>query len=80
VTIPPLRGDSLGEATVKLQVLGLNVKVERARDDSLPPGEVLSSRPGEGATVLSGETVTLVVAEAPSTAPSRAQPSDSASH
>jgi hypothetical protein len=79
VTIPPLRGDSLGEATVKLQVLGLNVKVERAQDDSLPPGEVLSSRPGEGATVLSGETITLVVAEAPSTAPSRAQPSASAS-
>lgn len=71
VVIPPLRGDSLSEATVKLQVLGLNVRVERTADDSLPPGEVLSSRPGEGQTVAPGDTVTLVVAAAASPAPSK---------
>ncbi|MER7281720.1 PASTA domain-containing protein [Dactylosporangium sp. NPDC000244] len=78
VTIPPLRGNSLAEATVKLQALGLNVRVERTVDDSLPPGEVLSSRPGEGATVLAGETVTLSVAMAPPPS-ENPQPSVSAS-
>ncbi|GAA3449189.1 Stk1 family PASTA domain-containing Ser/Thr kinase [Dactylosporangium matsuzakiense] len=79
VVIPPLRGNTLAEATVKLQGLGLNVKVERVPDDSLPPGEVLSARPGEGQTVLPGETVTLRVAAAVTTAPSVPQPSASAS-
>ncbi|WP_433054347.1 PASTA domain-containing protein [Dactylosporangium sp. CS-033363] len=79
VAIPPLRGDSLAEATVKLQGLGLNVQVERTPDDSLPPGEVLSSRPGEGATVLPGETITLYVAVEPAPTTTRAQPSASAS-
>ncbi|WP_432982735.1 PASTA domain-containing protein [Dactylosporangium sp. CA-233914] len=79
VVIPPLRGDSLAEATVKLQVLGLNVKVERRADDSLPPGEVLASEPGEGETVDPGDTVTLIVAAAaPSTVPSSPGPSASA--
>ncbi|MFG2038793.1 PASTA domain-containing protein [Dactylosporangium sp. NPDC048998] len=79
VVIPPLRGDTLAEATVKLQVLGLNVEVQRRVDDSLPPGEVLSSRPGEGETVTAGDTVTLIVAAAPSPAPSKPQPSTSVS-
>ncbi|MEU7865608.1 PASTA domain-containing protein [Dactylosporangium sp. NPDC049140] len=79
VTIPPLRGNSLAEATVKLQALGLNVRVERTADDSLPPGEVLSARPGEGATVLPGETITLYVAVAPPPPSTKPQPSASAS-
>jgi hypothetical protein len=77
VVVPPLRGDTLAEATVKLQVLGLNVDVERQADDSLSPGEVLSSRPGEGETVAPGDTVTLVVATAPSPAPSKSSPAPS---
>jgi hypothetical protein len=79
VVIPPLRGDTLAEATVKLQVLGLNVDVTRTADGSVPPGEVLSSRPGEGETAAPGDTVTLVVATAPSPAPSRSRVSPSAS-
>ncbi|MER7005277.1 PASTA domain-containing protein [Dactylosporangium sp. NPDC000555] len=85
VVIPPLRGDTLAEATVKLQVLGLDVVVQRRADDSLPPGEVLSARPGEGETVTAGDTVTLIVAAAPvsppppSPSPSKPQPSTSAS-
>ncbi|MEV8516136.1 PASTA domain-containing protein [Dactylosporangium sp. NPDC051484] len=87
VVIPPLRGYTLAEATVRLQVLGLNLDVQRRVDDSLPPGEVLSSRPGEGETVTAGDTVTLIVAAAPSPSPSPAsskpkpqpQPSASAS-
>jgi len=79
VAIPPLRGDTLAEATVKLQVLGLNVTVERKADGSLPPGEVLSTRPGEGEMVTPGDTVTLIVATAPLPAPSSTSPSPSAS-
>jgi hypothetical protein len=79
VVIPPLRGDTLAEATVKLQVLGLNVDVQRKADDSLPAGEVLSSRPGAGETVAAGATVTLIVAAPESPAPSKPRPSASAS-
>ncbi|WP_432833602.1 PASTA domain-containing protein [Dactylosporangium sp. CA-092794] len=69
VVIPPLRGDSLAEATVKLQVLGLNVEVQRRPDDSLPPGEVLATEPDTGQQVPAGSTVTVIVASAPSPAP-----------
>ncbi|MGI5246364.1 PASTA domain-containing protein [Dactylosporangium sp. CA-139066] len=79
VVIPPLRGDALAEATVKLQVLGLNVAVERRADASLPAGEVLSTRPGEGTTVTAGDTVTLIVAAPPSPAPSKPRASSSPS-
>jgi len=79
VVIPPLRGNTLAEATVKLQGLGLNVKVERVEDDSVPPGEVLSARPGEGQPVLPGETVTLLVATPVTAEPSVPRPSASAS-
>ncbi|GGM50738.1 PASTA domain-containing protein [Dactylosporangium sucinum] len=72
VTVPRLRGDSLAEATVKLQALGLDVAVERRADDSLPPGEVLATRPDEGETVQPGGTVTVVVATAPTSSPSPA--------
>ncbi|MET7393119.1 PASTA domain-containing protein [Dactylosporangium sp. NPDC005572] len=70
VTVPRLRGDSLAEATVKLQALGLDVAVERRPDSSLPPGEVLETRPGAGETILTGGTVTVVVAMAPTGSPS----------
>ncbi|GAA4243785.1 hypothetical protein GCM10022255_004240 [Dactylosporangium darangshiense] len=78
VVIPALRGNTLADATVKLQVLGLNVEVERKADGSLPPGEVLSTRPGEGETVNAGDTVTLIVA-APVSSPAKPGPSASAS-
>ncbi|MEV6925411.1 PASTA domain-containing protein [Dactylosporangium sp. NPDC051485] len=78
VVIPQLRGNTLAEATVKLQVLGLNVEVQRRADDSVQPGEVIATRPGEGTTVAAGDTVTLIVA-APASAPPSPTPSASAS-
>ncbi|WP_238009701.1 PASTA domain-containing protein [Dactylosporangium sp. AC04546] len=72
VTVPRLRGDSLAEATVKLEALGLGVAVERQVDGSLPPGEVLETRPGAGESVQPGGTVTVVVAMAPTRSPSPA--------
>ncbi|GAA2587964.1 hypothetical protein GCM10010399_17490 [Dactylosporangium fulvum] len=79
VVVPRLRGATLAEATVKLQVLGLNVAVERKADGSVAPGEVLSTRPGEGEAVEPGDTVTLVVATAPVTVSPPSVPAPSAS-
>ncbi|MDG6101208.1 PASTA domain-containing protein [Dactylosporangium aurantiacum] len=78
VTIPPLRGNTLAQATVKLQQLGLQVKVVRRADGSVEPGEVLESDPGPGEVVDAGETVTLYVATAPTAAPTKASVSPSA--
>lgn len=77
VAIPPLRGNTLAQATVKLQQLGLEVKVVRRADGSVQPGEVLDSDPGPGETVATGQTVTLYVATAPTAAPSRSSLSPS---
>jgi hypothetical protein len=78
VAIPPLRGNTLAQATVKLQQLGLEVKVVRRADGSVSPGEVLESDPGPGEMIATGETVTLYVATAPTTAPSKSSVSPSA--
>ncbi|GAA3238265.1 PASTA domain-containing protein [Dactylosporangium siamense] len=78
VAIPPLRGNTLAQATVKLQQLGLEVKVVRRADGSVEPGEVLESDPGPGEMVATGETVTLYVATAPTAAPSKSSVSPSA--
>lgn len=78
VAIPPLRGNTLAQATIKLQQLGLEVKVVRRADGSVQPGEVLESDPGPGAMVAVGETVTLFVAIAPTAAPSKSSVSPSA--
>lgn len=77
-TIPPLRGNTLAQATIKLQQLGLEVKVVRRADGSVQPGEVLESDPGPGETVDPGETVTLYIATAPTAAPSKGSVSPSA--
>ena len=78
VAIPPLRGSTLAQATIKLQQLGLAVKVVRRADGSVQPGEVLESDPGPGEMVDAGETVTLYVATAPTAAPSKNTVSPSA--
>ena len=78
VAIPPLRGNTLAQATIKLQQLGLEVKVVRRADGFVQPGEVLESDPGPGAMIAVGETVTLYVATAPTAAPSKSSVSPSA--
>jgi hypothetical protein len=77
VAIPPLRGNTLAQATIKLQQLGLEVKVVRRADGSVQPGEVLESDPGPGQMVAVGEAVTLYVATAPTAAPSKSSVSPS---
>lgn len=77
VAIPPLRGSTLAQATIKLQQLGLEVKVVRRADGSVAPGEVLESDPGPGVMIAAGGTVTLYVATAPTAAPSRSLTSPS---
>jgi hypothetical protein len=79
VAIPPLRGNSLADATVKLQVLGLNVQVQRVPDESLPAGEVLATQPGEGTSVAPGSTVIVFVAAPREPSPSPTKPSPSPS-
>ncbi|MFT4084608.1 MAG: Stk1 family PASTA domain-containing Ser/Thr kinase [Nocardioides sp.] len=49
------------DATRRLEADGLSVRVEHAYSDSIAKGSVISSEPGRGAKVLSGDTVTLVV-------------------
>ncbi|MEU0553543.1 PASTA domain-containing protein [Dactylosporangium sp. NPDC006015] len=75
VTIPPLTGNTLAQATIKLQQLGLEVKVVRRADDSVQPGEVAGTDPGAGEIVAPGETITLFVATEPTKAPSSRSPS-----
>ncbi|MFF5231235.1 PASTA domain-containing protein [Dactylosporangium sp. NPDC000521] len=75
VTIPTLKGNSLAQATIKLQQLGLEVKVVRRADASVEPGEVAGTDPGAGEIVAPGETITLYVATEPSKAPSSGSPS-----
>jgi hypothetical protein len=70
VTVPRLRGATVGEATIKLQQLGLDVKTVRQADTSVQPGEVFQTIPGENELVEPGSVITLYVATDPSPAPS----------
>jgi serine/threonine-protein kinase len=64
ITVPPVVGKSLEEATAVLAGLGLQVKVTPTQSDQ-PPNQVLTQDPAAGAGVEAGQVVTLTVSAGP---------------
>ncbi|WP_345711009.1 Stk1 family PASTA domain-containing Ser/Thr kinase, partial [Kineococcus glutinatus] len=61
----PLVGRSEADARTALGAAGLEVRTERAYDETVPEGQVISTRPREGEDVRKSGTVTLVVSRGP---------------
>jgi hypothetical protein len=73
VPVPPLVGLPQDTARAVLDQFGLAYRL-RFRVSDQPPGTVIATEPGPGTPVLSGQVVTLVIAEAPSEQPTTAEP------
>ncbi|MFF5257433.1 Stk1 family PASTA domain-containing Ser/Thr kinase [Actinomadura viridis] len=63
MSMPSLLGRNGQEAENRLRSMGLDVKVERRKEEGKPPGTVLSQDPRAGTGVSRGTRVTLVVNE-----------------
>lgn len=61
ITLPDLTTLSERDATTQLAELGLTWVVEEEFDSQVPSGDVISTAPAAGETVLSGDTITLKV-------------------
>jgi serine/threonine-protein kinase len=62
VSVPRMTNDTTGDATNKLDALGLN-PVIRQQASSLDPGTVIRTVPGSGARVRTGSNVTLYISK-----------------
>ncbi|MHB8341964.1 MAG: protein kinase domain-containing protein, partial [Mycobacteriales bacterium] len=67
VPVPALAGDSLASARGALLAHHLQVATLGESSTSVAAGSVIGSRPGPGASVPAGSTVTLLVSSGPST-------------
>jgi serine/threonine-protein kinase len=66
VDVPQMVGSTVDTARVALDQSGLLLVVAEDRDDTAaPPGQILSQRPLPGSKLRSGESVSVVVARAP---------------
>jgi beta-lactam-binding protein with PASTA domain len=65
VKMPNVVGLDQATATSNLHALGLDVAVQTASNKSAPVGQVLKSNPGDGDTLVRGDTVTLTVSSGP---------------
>jgi serine/threonine-protein kinase len=65
VTLPNVVGLDQAGATRQLQALGLDVAVQTASSKTAAVGVVLKASPGNGASVVRGDTVTLTVSSGP---------------
>ena len=66
VDVPQMVGSTVDTARVALEQSGLLLVVAEDRDDTAaPPGQVLFQRPLPGSKLRSGESVSVVVARAP---------------
>ena len=66
VDVPQMVGSTVDTARAALDQSGLLLVVAEDRDDTAaPPGQVLSQRPLPGSKLRSGESVSVVVARAP---------------
>jgi serine/threonine-protein kinase len=63
--VPSTAGETLEQATRKLEAAGFEVAVERLNSQSVEEGLVISSEPGGGSTATKGSTVTLFVSRGP---------------
>ena len=83
--MPPVVGMTLAEATARIQEVNLKVgKVSKAYDEKVPEGQVVSAKPGPGASLKKGTAVALTVSRAASrstfpTSPARTPPTPPAS-
>ena len=62
-----LVGTDVEAATIALRAVGLTAGRQDAFSDTVPPGIIIATDPGEGATVPRDSTVTLVVSVGPET-------------
>ncbi len=62
-----LVGTDVEAATIALRAVGLRAGRQDAFSDSVPPGIIIDTEPGEGATVPRDSTVTLIVSIGPET-------------
>ncbi len=68
VGVPDVTGETESAATSRLQSAGFQVKTTNQTTTSTAAGTVISQSPAGGRQVAPGSTVTLVVAQAPTTA------------
>jgi eukaryotic-like serine/threonine-protein kinase len=62
--VPPVVGMTLAEATARIEDVNLEVgKVGKAFDEKVPEGQVVSAKPGPGASLKKGATVSLTVSK-----------------
>lgn len=62
--VPPVVGMTLAEATVRIEAVNLTVgKVSKAFDDKVPNGQVVSAKPGPGASLKKSTAVALTVSK-----------------
>jgi serine/threonine-protein kinase len=60
--VPPVVGMTVAEATARIQEVNLKVgKVTKAYDEKVPEGQVVSAKPGPGASLKKGTAVALTV-------------------
>ncbi len=65
VTVPAVDGRPQGQAVSALDAASLDAKVVEAFSEDVPPDEVISAVPGQGAEVRKGTDVTLTVSKGP---------------
>jgi beta-lactam-binding protein with PASTA domain len=67
VTVPPLVGKTVNDATAALTTVGLNLKVEEGRrmDAKVPAGEILAQDPQPGASTRRERSVKVWVSSGP---------------
>ena len=62
--VPPVVGMTLAEATARIKAVNLKVgKVTKAYDEKVPEGQVVSAKPGPGASLKKGTAVALTVSK-----------------
>jgi serine/threonine protein kinase/beta-lactam-binding protein with PASTA domain len=65
VTVPPVNGETLAQATQDLEAAEFTVNAPIERFNPAPAGTVITSTPKEGSTPIKGSDVTLVVSKGP---------------
>ena len=62
--VPPVVGMTVAEATARIQEVNLKVgKVTKAYDEKVPEGQVVSAKPGPGASLKKSTAVALTVSK-----------------
>ena len=62
--VPPVVGMTLAEATARIEAVNLTVgKVSKAFDEKIPDGQVVSAKPGPGASLKKSTAVALTVSK-----------------